>query len=90
MKRLFLTSAYKRDVKRVKKQNKPLDQLGDVVAWLLHDAPLPERYQDHPLKGNWSGYRELHITPDWLLIYHIESDIIYLDRTGSHTELLKR
>lgn len=39
-----------------------------VILLLLNDAPLPDRLKDHPLKGEWVGYRDLHIEPDWLLL----------------------
>lgn len=89
VKRLFLANSYKKDVKRMEKQQKPLDTLGDAVRLLINDTPLPPQFLDHPLKGKWRGYRELHIAPDWLLIYHVENDTVYLDRTGSHAELFK-
>ena len=52
--------------------------------------PLPARMRDHPLKGNRRGLRECHISPDWLLVYKIENDVLVLTllRTGSHAELL--
>lgn len=87
MKRLVLTSAYKRDVKRLKHQQKPLNLLGDIVDSLIHGIALHPHFHDHALKGKWIDCRELHIAPDWLLIYHIEDDTVYLDRTGSHSEL---
>ncbi|HBK53325.1 MAG TPA: type II toxin-antitoxin system mRNA interferase toxin, RelE/StbE family, partial [Syntrophomonas wolfei] len=50
---------------------------------------LPQKYLDHPLTGNYAGHRECHITPDWLLIYKIEKDILILSltRTGTHSDL---
>jgi mRNA interferase YafQ len=48
---------------------------------------LPASYKDHPLKGDWQGYRDAHIEPDWLLIYRVVRDDIYLARTGSHADL---
>jgi len=48
---------------------------------------LEEKYRDHPLTGNWRGYRDCHIQPDWLLIYRIADVELQLIRTGSHAEL---
>ena len=64
---------------------KPLGQLTDGI-------PLPEKNRDHALTGNCAGCRECHIQPDWLLIYEIAEDTIflYLTRTGSHSELFER
>lgn len=56
---------------------------------LSRGEPLPEKNKDHTLSGNWSGYRECHIQPDWLLVYCIENDILILtlSRTGTHSDL---
>jgi len=56
---------------------------------LCDEKPLLPKYNDHPLSGNYSGFRECHISPDWLLIYKIEKDILTLSltRTGTHGEL---
>lgn len=62
----------------------------DVVVKLQNDIPLEARYKDHDLKGNWKGFRECHIQPDWLLIYLKENDVLTLTlvATGSHSDLL--
>jgi mRNA interferase YafQ len=44
-------------------------------------------YLDHPLKGNWQGYRDAHIEPDWLLIYKQEGEAVRFERTGRHVDL---
>ena len=56
---------------------------------LANEQPLPEKYKDHALTGDWKGFRECHIQPDWLLIYEINNNelILYLTRTGSHSDL---
>jgi mRNA interferase YafQ len=54
---------------------------------LIGGEELPARYKDHPLKGNWKGYRDAPIEPDWLLIYRVAGDEIHLARTGSHADL---
>jgi mRNA interferase YafQ len=64
-----------------------MSKLRDAILLLVADAPLPERYRDHPLRGNWKGYRDAHIEPDWLLIYRIVGDELHLVRTGSHADL---
>lgn len=90
MREVVRPAAFKRDARKVQRQGKDMTALGAVILLLAQDSPIPSRYDDHALKGNWRNRRELHIAPDWLLIYHIENDVVYLDRTGSHTELLKR
>ncbi|MFZ2726536.1 MAG: type II toxin-antitoxin system YafQ family toxin [Methylococcaceae bacterium] len=54
---------------------------------LTHNQVLPEKYKDHYLTGNWKGYKECHIKPNWLLIYQLKDDKVILTRTGSHGEL---
>lgn len=83
------TTQFKKDYKLAKRQNKDTNLLQSVVALLANGHPLPERFRDHPLGGNWKGYRECHIVPDWLLIYRYDEDVLILTmaRTGSHSEL---
>lgn len=61
--------------------------LQQVIDTLRIPAPLPIRNKDHNLSGNYSGYRECHITPDWLLIYKQTADELQLDRTVTHADL---
>jgi mRNA interferase YafQ len=78
---------FRRDVKRAEKRGKDMSKLKQVLLALLHGEALPERLRDHPLRGNWYGYRDLHIEPDWLLIYKVSGDELHLARTGSHADL---
>ena len=84
-------AAFRRDFKREKLPGryKKFDQtIVDILTLLAMDSPLPERYSDHPLMGNWVGFRECHIKPDLLLIYEKpNSDTLVLARIGSHSEL---
>ncbi len=58
-----------------------------MILLLVEDAALEPRYRDHPLKGEWLGYRDLHIEPDWLLLYRVTDDEVRLARTGTHSDL---
>jgi mRNA interferase YafQ len=78
---------FRRDVKRLRRQGVDLAKLQVVVVTLAAQEPLDEKYRDHALVGNWRGFRECHIQPDWLLIYRVESEELQLARTGSHAEL---
>jgi mRNA interferase YafQ len=78
---------FRRDVRRAARRGKDISKLRELILLLVADAPLPERYRDHPLRGNWKGYRDAHIEPDWLLIYRIVGDELHLVRTGSHADL---
>ena len=86
------TTQFKRDLKKAQKQNKNLDLLNKVLKQLADGIPLPEKNRDHALTGNYAGCRECHIQPNWLLIYEIAEDtlFLYLTRTGSHSELFER
>lgn len=86
------TTQFKRDLKKAQKQNKNLDLLNKVLQQLADGIPLPEKNRDHALTGNYAGCRECHIQPNWLLIYEIAEDtlFLYLTRTGSHSELFER
>lgn len=86
---IILTNSFRRDYKTISKRGYDLTLLKEVVEILASGEPLPERYRDHALSGNFLGCRECHIRPDWLLIYEIEDDelILYLTRTGSHSDL---
>ena len=86
---IVLTSMFKKDIKLAKRRGYDLSLLDSVVETLAMGQPLPEKYKDHILVGNYKGCRECHITPDWLLIYEISENelILYLTRTGTHSDL---
>ena len=83
------SSQFKKDVKRAKKRNYDLEELFAVVSMLGRDEALDDRYHDHALGGDWVGHRELHIRPDWLLIYQKRDSVLVLElaRTGTHSDL---
>ena len=83
------STQFRRDVKRLKRQRADLIQLETIIKQLVAQNPLVEHYRDHALVGNWKGFRECHIQPDWILIYRIEDEELQLARTGSHAELFK-
>jgi mRNA interferase YafQ len=83
------TSQFKKDYKKIQKQNKDINRLQIIIETLLLKQNLDEKYLDHPLSGDWKKYRECHIAPDWLLIYKIDDDYLILARTGSHADLFK-
>lgn len=83
------TTQFKRDYKLAKRRNLNLDLLKDIVTKLANGESLEEKYKDHSLSGDWTGHRECHILPDWLLVYRIEDDVLVLTltRTGTHSDL---
>lgn len=78
---------FKRDVKRAEKRGKEIAKLRAVLTLLIEETPLPARYRDHVLRGDWAGFRDLHIEPDWLLLYRVEGKELQLARTGTHADL---
>ena len=86
---IVLSNRFKKDLKLAAKRGYDLDLLDAVVTNLAERRPLAEKYRDHELTGNYSGFRECHIQPDWLLVYHVEADelILFLSRTGTHSDL---
>ena len=82
-------TTFKKDYKRIVKRGYNIRLLEEVIELLANEHPLPEKYKDHNLIGDYSGCRECHITPDWLLIYQINHNelILYLTRTGTHSDL---
>jgi mRNA interferase YafQ len=74
-------------VKLAKKRHKDMSKLSEAFYLLAQEEILPVRYQDHPLGGNWKHHRDIHLEPDWLLIYKIEDDIVSMVRTGTHADV---
>ncbi|MBQ8986523.1 MAG: type II toxin-antitoxin system YafQ family toxin [Lachnospiraceae bacterium] len=85
------TSSYKKSYKLMKKRGMDLSLLDEVIDKLRQGITLDEKYKDHILKGEYAGFHECHIKPDWLLIYLIENDVLTLTLvdTGSHSDLFK-
>lgn len=83
------TNKFKKDLKLCQSRGYDLKKIHDVIQVLANGEKLSEKYRDHALTGNWTGYRECHILPDWLLIYKYSNDdlILFLTRTGTHSDL---
>lgn len=83
------SARFKKDLKVIEKRGYDISKLTEIIKILARGELLPEKNKDHFLGGNWVHYRECHITPDWLLIYKIEKDILVLTltRTGTHSDL---
>ena len=89
MKAIFQTSQFKKDFKRIKKRGKDIKKLMEVVSAIANGDSLDERHRDHALSGNWSGSRDCHVEPDWILIYRVDGEFLFLERTGSHSDLFR-
>ncbi len=86
---LTMTGQFRRDLKLAKKRGLDMELLFDVLDMLVEGEPLPLQYREHMLTGNYKGFYECHIQPDWLLIYDRSEvlRIIALQRTGTHSDL---
>lgn len=83
---------FKKEFQKMIKRGHSVEKFKEVLSYLVNEKPLPLEYKDHKLKGDYMGYRECHIEPDWLLIYKIEKEILtlILSRTGTHSDLFKQ
>ena len=66
--------------------------LDDVILTLLEQKPLVPKHRDHALTGNFTGFRECHVLPDWLLMYKVDEGqlILTASRTGTHSDLFEK
>ena len=81
------SNKFKKDFKTCVKRRYKMDLLQQVIDILRRPDTLPPKNTDHSLAGNYAGYRECHVTPDWLLIYSIDGNELLLYRTGTHADL---
>lgn len=89
------STRFKKDYKLAIKRGYNIELLDNVIRLIAdgnQQQQLIDDYGDHELSGNWKGHRELHISPDWLLIYYLRDDVLVLtlSRTGTHNELFKK
>lgn len=89
------TSKFKKEFKLAQKRGCNIDLLKEVVHLIAlgdQQQKLIEEYGNHALSGNWKNHRELHLEPDWLLLYHINEDVLVLSlvRTGTHSDIFSK
>ena len=92
MLKIVSSNMFKKDLKLAIKRGLDIDKLRSVVNSIARQETLPKRYKDHNLTGDYKGFRECHIEPDWLLIYEYRKNVLVLvlNRLGSHSELFKK
>jgi mRNA interferase YafQ len=90
--KLKQTTQFKKDLRRMAKRGADMDLLDEVILMLRKQERLPEKYRDHALTGDWAGYRDCHVLPDWLLIYMISDEelILTATRTGAHSDIFQK
>ena len=86
---LVTTTQFRKDLKGLRKRGADMKKLDDVLQTLCAEEPLSDKHRDHALVGDYIGFRECHVTPDWLLVYAIDKGqlILTASRTGSHSDL---
>lgn len=89
MRLLVLSARFRKDVKQAEKRGKDMEKLRVALRLLAQGEALPPEYKDHPLKGDWRGFRDLHLEPDWILLYHPMEDRVHLARTGTHSDVFR-
>lgn len=92
MRHIDTSGNFRKQYKLMMKRGKPDQSIKDIITKLSNDVPLPPANRDHPLSGDYSGYRDCHIEPDWLLIYKKSKSedgkgILFLEATGTHSDL---
>ena len=80
---------YKLNKKQPRHRSNVDDLLREVVGLLVASTPMSEKFSDHPLSGDWDGYRDCHLKPDLVLIYRADEDVLRLARLGSHSNLFR-
>ncbi|MEY4747735.1 MAG: hypothetical protein RLZZ416_784 [Candidatus Parcubacteria bacterium] len=89
VKKLELLGRFRKDLKRIRKRGLNRDKLDAIVTLIRSGEPLPTSARAHKLAGEWLGFWECHIGPDWLLIYDVTDSEVLLAGTGTHSDLFK-
>ncbi len=88
MRKIRQSAKFGKEIRLLLRRGKNIAKLEKIITSLTDDVELSSKNKDHPLVGNWSGYRECHVDPDWLLIYKVDAEIVFLARTGTHSDLV--
>jgi mRNA interferase YafQ len=90
MREITKTTQFKKEFKLMMKRGRDEKKIQKIFEFLIMDEPLPAKYKDHKLIGDYEGSREVHIESDWLLIYQDSKNELILERTGTHSDLFKK
>jgi len=88
---IVMSNRFRKDLKTAYKRGYSIPLLEKIVDTIASEQKLDEKFKDHSLSGEYDGFRECHIQPDWLLIYKIDGKelILFLSRTGTHSDLFE-
>lgn len=81
------TGPFKKDLKRISRRGYDLEKLRQLILLIQNGNAIPSSARLHKLSGEYEGFWECHLEPDWLLIYGVTEEEIALVRTGSHVDL---
>ena len=87
MRKIIARNRFSKEYALMIRRGKDGDKIKVVIGMLVRGEALPLEYRDHPLKGDFKGCRDCHIEPDWLLIYRLNDEALYLERTGTHADI---
>jgi mRNA interferase YafQ len=90
MRDVEFATQFNRDVRRMERRGKDMRKLRSIIELLARGDAIPEHQRDHPLHGTWETYRDVHVEPDWIVIYKVAGNLLRLARTGSHSDLFGR
>ena len=84
---IVFTNHFKKQYQLQIKRGKKPEKMSEVIKIFINNETFPAKYKDHLMKGNKIGLRNLHVEPDWILLYKIEEhDVIFME-TGTHSDL---
>lgn len=84
---LVYENNFKKDVEKARKRGKNMEKLAITLTMLIEEKPLPAKYRNHKLQGDYNGFWECHIEPDWLLVYKKTKTEVVFTRLGTHADL---
>jgi len=94
MRLLKIEKRFKKDIGRDKKSGKyskfDFDILKNIIDSLLNDEPIDSLYKRHSLVGNLKLYESIHLKNDWVLIFKLDNECLYLVMLGSHSQVYKK
>ncbi|MSP33488.1 MAG: type II toxin-antitoxin system YafQ family toxin [Rickettsiales bacterium] len=87
MKKIESSNRFEKELRQMFKRGKSLQKFRDILDILITGREIPAKYRDHKLQGEFKNFRDLHIEPDWVLIYQVTGNVVILERTGTHSDL---
>ncbi|MBP5216251.1 MAG: type II toxin-antitoxin system YafQ family toxin [Bacilli bacterium] len=83
------SNKFEKDLRIIQRRGYNMALLRRIIDSLQKEKRLSPILRDHLLSGDYSDCRECHVKADWLLIYQIKNDVLYLLRTGTHSDLFR-